>query len=47
MDKAWGIKDILTEICRRSGFSYTTIDLTGYRSGSMNEVLSDTDKKGY
>ena len=47
MDKAWGIKDILTEICRRSGFSYITIDLTGYRSGSMNEVLSDTDKKGY
>lgn len=47
MDKAWGIKDILTEICRRSGFNYITIDLTGYRSGSMNEVLSDSDKKGY
>ena len=47
MDKAWGIKDILTEICRRSGFKYITIDLTGYRSGSMNEVLSDSDKKGY
>jgi uncharacterized protein len=47
MDKAWGIKDKLTEICQRSGFSYITIDIKGYRTGSMNEVLTDTDKISY
>ncbi len=47
MDKAWEIKDRLTEICKSSGFNYITIDLTGYRTGSMNEVLSDLDRSGY
>ncbi|MCX6320843.1 MAG: ATP-dependent sacrificial sulfur transferase LarE [Bacteroidia bacterium] len=47
MDKAWRIKDKLAEICHRSGFNYITIDLNGYRTGSMNEVLSDSDKRGY
>jgi uncharacterized protein len=47
MDKAWGIKDMLSEICQRSGFNYITIDLKGYRTGSMNEVLSDSDMRGY
>lgn len=39
MDRAWAIRTKLNDICKRSGFSYTTIDLTGYRTGSMNEVL--------
>jgi uncharacterized protein len=47
MDKAWGLRDKLTEICLRSGFNYITIDLKGYRTGSMNETLSDSDKLGY
>ena len=47
MNKAWNIKEKLTEICQRSGFSYVTIDLKGYRTGSMNEILSDSDKLGY
>jgi uncharacterized protein len=47
MDKAWAVKDRLTDICKTSGFNYITIDLTGYRTGSMNEVLSDEEKKGY
>lgn len=47
MDKAWDIKSQLADICKKSGFSYITIDLTGYRSGSMNEVLSESDKQGY
>ena len=47
MDKAWGIKSILAEICQKSGFNYITIDLSGYRTGSMNEVLSESDKKDY
>lgn len=45
MDRAWILKDKLNEICKRSGFSYITIDLSGYRSGSMNEVLSESEKK--
>jgi uncharacterized protein len=47
MDKAWAIRDKLSEICKKSGFNYITIDLDGYRTGSMNEVLSETVKKGY
>jgi pyridinium-3,5-biscarboxylic acid mononucleotide sulfurtransferase len=46
MDKAWNIKRQLADICKKSGFSYITIDLTGYRTGSMNEVLSESDKQG-
>ena len=44
MDKAWSNKSQLSEIIKKSGFSYITIDLTGYRTGSMNEVLTETDK---
>ena len=47
MDKAWGIRDKLADICHRSGFNYITIDLNGYRTGSMNETLSDSDKQTY
>lgn len=45
MNKAWEEKEMLKEICQKSGFNYVTLDLTGYRTGSMNEVLSDLDKK--
>jgi uncharacterized protein len=47
MDKAWELRSRLTEICKISGFNYSTIDLTGYRTGSMNEVLSDSEKSRY
>jgi pyridinium-3,5-biscarboxylic acid mononucleotide sulfurtransferase len=47
MDRAWGVKDKLTEICQQSGFNYVTIDLKGYRTGSMNEVLTDSEKKSF
>lgn len=47
MDQAWKAKEKLTEICRKSGFNYITIDLTGYRTGSMNEVLSEDEKRDY
>jgi uncharacterized protein len=47
LDKAWELREELTEICQKSGFNYVTIDLKGYRSGSMNEVLSESQKIGY
>jgi uncharacterized protein len=47
MDKAWKLKDMLTEICQKSGFTFVTIDLKGYRTGSMNEVLSESVKAGF
>lgn len=45
MDRAWSLRDNLEEICRKSGFNYVTIDLKGYRTGSMNETLSESEKK--
>ena len=47
MDKAWEIKDKLTDICKNSGFTFVTIDLKGYRTGSMNEVLSESVKVNF
>lgn len=47
MDKAWEVRDKLAEICHKFGFNYVTIDLIGYRTGSMNEVLTDEVKQNY
>jgi pyridinium-3,5-biscarboxylic acid mononucleotide sulfurtransferase len=47
MDKAWEIKDKLTAICQNSGFNFVTIDLKGYRTGSMNEVLTESVKTSF
>ena len=47
MDKAWELREKLTDICKKSGFNYVTIDLKGYRTGSMNEVLSESVIKNY
>jgi uncharacterized protein len=44
MDKAWELKEELTIICLSSGFKYVTIDLKGYRTGAMNETLSESEK---
>jgi uncharacterized protein len=47
MDKAWETKDMLTAICKNSGFTFVTIDLKGYRTGSMNEVLPESVKASF
>lgn len=46
IDRAWHIRKQLTEICKKGGFSYVTIDLSGFRSGSMNEVLDHDRRTG-
>ena len=41
------VRSRVYESCRELGFSYVTLDLQGYRTGSMNEVLSrETLSKG-
>jgi uncharacterized protein len=34
--------DQMTEVVRAAGFLYVTLDMQGYRSGSMNAVLPVT-----
>jgi uncharacterized protein len=36
-----GMARRFTEIFKSLGFRYVTLDLEGYRQGSLNEVLSD------
>ncbi|UCD50640.1 MAG: ATP-dependent sacrificial sulfur transferase LarE [Phycisphaerales bacterium] len=38
--------EILTSV-KDLGFKYVTIDLAGFRSGSLNEVLSDAEKRAH
>ncbi len=38
-------REELTEKFKEIGFTYVTLDLEGYRSGSMNEVLTDIKLK--
>jgi uncharacterized protein len=47
MGKAWAAREQLIDICIKAGFKYVTIDLKGYRTGSMNEVLNDSDKQSF
>lgn len=39
MAQAFYLKDDITAELRRTGFRYVTLDLAGYRTGSMNEAL--------
>lgn len=34
------LRDAVVAVCKKAGFSYVTLDLQGYRTGSMNEVLN-------
>jgi uncharacterized protein len=38
-------REKLTARFKEIGFTYVTLDLAGYRSGSMNEVLTETELK--
>jgi len=39
LEQAWQNRNKLLQICKTAGFNYVTIDIAGYRTGSMNEVL--------
>jgi len=38
------MRSLISECVRKAGFLYAALDLDGYRTGSMNEGLSDADK---
>ena len=40
IDKAWQNRKQIEEICKNEGFTYVSLDTTGYRIGAMNETLS-------
>lgn len=40
-------RDAIVSELKEIGFTYITLDLAGFRSGSMNEVLTDEEKKKY
>lgn len=40
LEKGWQHRDILLSTCKNAGFTYVSLDLEGYRTGAMNEVLS-------
>ena len=44
-DKFMKIKDQVTKEFKDLGFSYVTLDLEGFRSGSMDEGLTEEEKK--
>jgi uncharacterized protein len=33
------LRDTIVQICKKAGYTYVTLDLQGYRTGSMNESL--------
>jgi len=44
MKKAMDYREEISKEFKSVGFSYITLDLEGFRSGSMNEVLTKTKK---
>ncbi len=44
LEKAWHVRKEIVSLCKKAGFNYVTIDLEGYRTGAMNEVLSEPEK---
>jgi pyridinium-3,5-biscarboxylic acid mononucleotide sulfurtransferase len=45
LDAAWAKRTQIAEAVRDAGFAYAALDLEGYRSGSLNEVLSEGQRE--
>ncbi len=43
MERAWGMRSEVAEAMKQAGFLFAAQDLDGYRTGSLNEALADTD----
>jgi pyridinium-3,5-biscarboxylic acid mononucleotide sulfurtransferase len=44
MERGWVSRQTISDLCHKAGFVYAAIDLDGYRTGAMNEVLSELDR---
>lgn len=44
LDRAWQVRDAISSAMRAAGFTYASLDLEGYRSGSMNAVLGEDEQ---
>jgi uncharacterized protein len=42
-----GTRETIVTQLKNLGFTYVTLDLQGYRTGSMNEVLTTAERKSY
>ncbi|MCU0608833.1 MAG: ATP-dependent sacrificial sulfur transferase LarE [Chitinispirillaceae bacterium] len=43
MDRAWTMRTEINAACRKAGFVFVAIDASGYRTGAMNEGLSESN----
>jgi uncharacterized protein len=44
LDAAWTLRPALSLALKAAGFAYSTLDLDGYRTGSLNETLSEEER---
>ncbi len=44
MDRAWQLRTKVTSAIRDAGFTFVAADLDGYRSGSLNETLTEAER---
>ncbi len=42
LEKLLGLRDEITKTLKDAGFAYITMDLQGYRTGAMNEVIPES-----
>jgi pyridinium-3,5-biscarboxylic acid mononucleotide sulfurtransferase len=45
LDTAWAKRAQIAAAVRDAGFAYGALDLEGYRTGSMNEVLAESERE--
>lgn len=43
MDRAWNLRDEMAAAVKTAGFTFVAADLSGYRTGSLNEALPAQD----
>jgi pyridinium-3,5-biscarboxylic acid mononucleotide sulfurtransferase len=39
------LRDTIVEACKKAGYTYVTLDLQGYRTGSLNEILTTDERR--
>ena len=44
LETAWALRRELSAVLKSAGFAYATLDLDGYRTGSLNETLKERDR---